>query len=88
MVSGILEVYFGENGKLFLKMSLFRFCKMNLVCIFQWISWVVSRKYFVCDWRVDVGWDNEFSSVGRGDWLGFVVVRMQIRCFVLGLWNE
>jgi hypothetical protein len=88
MVSGILEAYPGENGKLLLKMSLLRFCKMNLVCTSQWTSWAASRKYSACDWRVDAGRDNEPSSVGRGDWPGPAAVRMQTRCSVLGLRNE
>lgn len=85
VVSGILEATLGRTGKLLLKMSLLRFCKMNLVCTSQWTSWAASRKYSACDWRVD---DNEPSSVGRGDWPGLAAVRMQTRCSVLGLRNE
>lgn len=87
MVSGIREASLGESGKLSPKMSLFRFCKMNLVCTSLRTSWAAGRKYSACDWRVS-GRDNEPGSVGRGDWPGPAAVRMQTRCSVLGLRNE
>lgn len=54
--------YPGENGKLLLKMSLLRFCKMNLVCNSRWTSWAASRKYSACDWRVGAGIMNPVVS--------------------------
>lgn len=79
--------YPGESGKLSPKMSLLRFCKMNLVCASQRTSWAAGRKYSACDWRVG-GRDNEPGSVGRGDWPGPAAVRMQTRFSVLSLRNE